>query len=58
MREIKKLLWREYLRGFIDGGALGREYNLATLKAKYRRYMKLNPEVKQDIRNITLLTTK
>lgn len=48
----KKLFWREYLRGLIDGQRirLSKDYTLAELKAHYRRYIKFNPIVKKETR--------
>jgi len=48
MKETNKLLWREFLRGYIT--ATKESYDLAKLKAVYRNYMKLNPAVKKDIK--------
>lgn len=40
----EKLMKREYLRGFIDGGAGGEDYTMASLEKDYKRYLKDNPE--------------
>ena len=50
MKKLQQLLWREYLRGFINGGHKRREYNLQTLKAEYRKYRKDNPSLKKEMK--------
>jgi hypothetical protein len=53
---IVRILRREYLRGFIDGGASGRKYTWKILQARYRKYIKDNPSVRFAREQLAMFT--
>ena len=55
MIRIKKICKREYLRGFIDGGANGnKNYTMEDLEKQYKKYLKFNNLVLKEIQSCLL----
>ena len=49
---IKPLLEREYLRGYINGGANDEEYDVKILEGVYAQYLKDNPDALDLLTNL------